>query len=65
MSEESRKAIIIGGGIAGCVLALALDKIGIKCEIFEARKTPEDNVGLFHFYSTFVPFADPCLLQDW
>ena len=52
MSLKNKKVIIIGGGIAGCVLSLALDKIGIKSEIFEARKTPEDNVGLFHYLSS-------------
>jgi len=52
MPENSKKVIIVGGGIAGCVLALALDKIGMKSEIFEARKIPEDNVGLFHYLSS-------------
>ena len=52
MSKEDKKVIIIGGGIAGCVLALALDKIGMKSEIFEARKIPEDDVGLFHYLSS-------------
>ena len=49
---KNKKVIIIGGGIAGCVLALALDKIGMKSEIFEARKIPEDNVGLYHYLSS-------------
>ena len=52
MSGTQKKVIIVGGGIAGCVLALALDKIGMKSEIFEARKVPEDNVGLFHYLSS-------------
>ncbi len=50
--ENSKKVIIVGGGIAGCVLALALDKIGMKSEIFEAREIPNDNVGLFHYLSS-------------
>ena len=52
MPENPKKVIIIGGGIAGCVLALALDKIGMKSEIFEARKIPKDDVGLFHYLSS-------------
>ena len=52
LSQNDKKVIIIGGGIAGCVFALALDKIGMKSEIFEARKVPEDNVGLFHYLSS-------------
>ena len=52
MSGNSKKVIIIGGGIAGCVLALSLYKIGIKSEVFEARKVPEDKVGLFHYLSS-------------
>ncbi len=51
MSDDKRKAILVGGGIAGSVLALALHKIGIESEIFEAREIPEDNVGLFHYIS--------------
>ena len=52
MPNDNKTAIIIGGGIAGCVLALALEKIGMKSEIFEARKFPKDEVGLFHYLSS-------------
>ena len=52
MPENSKKVIIVGGGIAGCVLALGLYKSGIKSEIFEARKVPEDKAGLFHYLSS-------------
>ena len=52
MPENHKKVIIVGGGIAGCVLALALDKIGMESEIFEARKIPKDNVGFFHYLSS-------------
>ncbi len=52
MDKKNRKVIIVGGGIAGCVLALALDKIGMKSEIFEARQIPKDDVGLFHYLSS-------------
>ncbi len=52
MPENSKKVIIVGGGIAGCVLALSLDKIGMQSEIFEARKIPKDDVGFFHYLSS-------------
>lgn len=41
------KALIIGGGIAGAVTAMALDKAGIDAEIFEAYPTGADDVGAF------------------
>ncbi|MEU8781414.1 FAD-dependent monooxygenase [Streptomyces sp. NPDC048637] len=41
------KALIIGGGIAGAVSAMALQKAGIDAEIFEAYPTGADDVGAF------------------
>lgn len=41
------KALIIGGGIAGPVTAMALQKAGIEAEIFEAYPTGADDVGAF------------------
>ncbi|MFE0190160.1 FAD-dependent monooxygenase [Streptomyces sp. NPDC058989] len=41
------KALIIGGGIAGAVTAMALQKAGIDAEIFEAYPTGADDVGAF------------------
>ncbi|WP_435244736.1 FAD-dependent monooxygenase [Streptomyces sioyaensis] len=41
------KALIIGGGIAGAVTAMALRKAGIDAEIFEAYPTGADDVGAF------------------
>ncbi|MGG7570330.1 FAD-dependent monooxygenase [Streptomyces sirii] len=41
------KALIIGGGIAGAVTAMALHKAGIDSEIFEAYPTGADDVGAF------------------
>jgi FAD-dependent urate hydroxylase len=41
------KAIIIGGGIAGTATALALSKVGIDSEIFEARDSSSDGTGAF------------------
>src|SRR5260370_20761128 len=42
MNLQKRKALIIGGGIAGPVAALSLQRAGIEAEIYEARDTPED-----------------------
>jgi 2-polyprenyl-6-methoxyphenol hydroxylase-like FAD-dependent oxidoreductase len=39
------KALIIGGGIAGPVTALALQKVGIDSVVFEAYETTPDGVG--------------------
>ncbi|WP_316504657.1 NAD(P)/FAD-dependent oxidoreductase [Nitrosopumilus sp.] len=51
MPNENKKAIIIGCGIAGPVLALALNKAGIDSEIYEAQKALDDDAGLFHYLS--------------
>jgi len=42
---ENKKAIIIGCGVAGPTLALALNRAGIESEIYEAQTTPS-NFGL-------------------
>lgn len=41
------KALIIGGGIGGCATALALHKVGIRSEIFEARHKGDEGAGAF------------------
>ncbi|BDM70983.1 FAD-dependent oxidoreductase [Streptomyces nigrescens] len=41
------KALIIGGGIAGTVTAMALHKAGIEAEVFEAYPSGADDVGAF------------------
>ncbi|MFH8630999.1 FAD-dependent monooxygenase [Streptomyces lydicus] len=41
------KALIIGGGIAGAVTAMALQKAGITSEVFEAYPSGADDVGAF------------------
>jgi 2-polyprenyl-6-methoxyphenol hydroxylase-like FAD-dependent oxidoreductase len=41
------KALIIGGGIAGPVTAMALAKAGIEPIVFEARDRSADGVGAF------------------
>lgn len=42
MNRQQSKALIIGGGIAGPVAALLLQRAGIEAEIYEERDTPED-----------------------
>ncbi|MGW4063136.1 FAD-dependent monooxygenase [Amycolatopsis sp. NPDC004747] len=41
------KALIIGGGIAGPVTAMALQKAGIDSVVYEAREAAVDDVGAF------------------
>ena len=40
-----RKALIVGGGIAGPVAALALRRAGIDSVVYEARPESGDGVG--------------------
>ncbi|GAA3347322.1 FAD-dependent monooxygenase [Amorphoplanes nipponensis] len=40
-----RTAVVIGGGIAGPVAALALHKAGIEATVFESHPTSADGVG--------------------
>ena len=42
MNRPHSKALIIGGGIAGPVVALLLHRAGIEAEIYEARGADED-----------------------
>jgi 2-polyprenyl-6-methoxyphenol hydroxylase-like FAD-dependent oxidoreductase len=41
----TRTALIIGGGIAGPVTAMALQKAGFDAAVYEARPEPADGVG--------------------
>ncbi|WP_327048175.1 FAD-dependent monooxygenase [Microbispora sp. NBC_01189] len=43
----TKKAIIIGGGIAGPVTAMALRRAGLDAEVFEAYDRGADGVGAF------------------
>jgi 2-polyprenyl-6-methoxyphenol hydroxylase-like FAD-dependent oxidoreductase len=43
--SETRTAVIIGGGIAGPVAALALRKAGIDATVHEAHDTTADGIG--------------------
>ena len=47
MSTNKRKALIIGCGIAGPVLALFLQRAGIEAEIYEAQPATDDQAGSF------------------
>ena len=43
--KHIRKAIVIGGGIAGPVTAMALQKAGIEATVYEAYASTADGVG--------------------
>jgi 2-polyprenyl-6-methoxyphenol hydroxylase-like FAD-dependent oxidoreductase len=47
MNRPGRKALIIGCGIAGPVVAMFLQRAGIEAEIFEARTESTDYGGSF------------------
>ena len=44
---EKRHALIVGAGISGPALALALRRIGMKVTVFEASLRPRDEAGAF------------------
>ncbi|MGN6434979.1 MAG: FAD-dependent oxidoreductase, partial [Agriterribacter sp.] len=65
----NKKAIIIGAGVAGPILALQLKKIGFESEIFESRA--EDNIkeGVFlgltpNGLNVLKEFIDLSLLEE-
>jgi FAD-dependent urate hydroxylase len=45
--RQKNRVLVIGGGIAGTVLALALDKAGFRPVVFEAHEASADGVGVF------------------
>ena len=47
MNRPARKALIIGCGVAGPVVALFLQRAGIEAEIYEARDASTDYGGSF------------------
>src|SRR5437879_12640272 len=47
MNRSARKALIIGCGVAGPVVALFLQRAGIEAEIYEARDESTDYGGSF------------------
>src|SRR3712207_4513125 len=44
---HKKKAMIVGGGIAGPVAAMALQRAGVEATVYEAYDTPADYAGLF------------------
>lgn len=42
-----RTALVIGGGVAGPVAAMALQRAGVAATVFEARPGPADQQGVF------------------
>ncbi|MBP0450028.1 FAD-dependent monooxygenase [Kitasatospora sp. RG8] len=44
-TRTTRKALVVGGGIAGPVTALALRRAGIEAEVFEAYRTSAEGIG--------------------
>jgi FAD-dependent urate hydroxylase len=44
---HTRTALVIGGGIAGPVAAMALQRAGIEATVYEAYDAPADYAGLF------------------
>ena len=45
--ERYGRALVIGGGIAGPVVGMALQRVGIESTVFEASPVPSDGVGSF------------------
>jgi FAD-dependent urate hydroxylase len=45
MTSQTRTALVIGGGIAGPVVAMALQKAGIEATIYEAYRATAEGVG--------------------
>jgi 2-polyprenyl-6-methoxyphenol hydroxylase-like FAD-dependent oxidoreductase len=47
MRTINKRAIIIGCGIAGPVMAMALQRIGVRAIIYEGQQQPNDGKGVF------------------
>ncbi len=47
MNTQNKTAIIIGCGIAGPVMAMALQRIGVTATIYEGQQQPNDDKGVF------------------
>src|SRR4051812_16873673 len=41
------KAVVVGGGVAGPVAAMALQRVGYEATVYEAYPGPADDVGAF------------------
>ena len=44
---KSTQVLVIGGGIAGPAVGMALKRAGIDVVIYEASRAPRDNEGAF------------------
>ena len=47
MGRRHGRGLVIGGGIAGPVVAMALERVGIESVLFEAAPGPSDGIGAF------------------
>ncbi len=47
MADERKRALIIGGGVAGSAAAIALERVGVEPVVFEARPEAPDGIGAF------------------
>jgi 2-polyprenyl-6-methoxyphenol hydroxylase-like FAD-dependent oxidoreductase len=47
MAADTRKALIVGAGIAGPVLGMFLRRVGVTATVFEGRPGPRDEAGAF------------------
>lgn len=47
MEQQRTEALIIGGGIAGPALGIALQRVGINAVVYEANHSPRDDAGAF------------------
>jgi FAD-dependent urate hydroxylase len=45
VSAHARTAVVVGGGVAGPVVAMALVKAGVEATVYEAHDSPADGVG--------------------
>ncbi|MEU0162914.1 FAD-dependent monooxygenase [Streptomyces sp. NPDC006261] len=45
MTSQTRTALVVGGGIAGSIVAMALRKAGIEATVHEAYRTTADGIG--------------------
>lgn len=47
MERDTTRVLVIGGGIAGTVAALALDKAGLRVTVYEAHPSAAGDIGAF------------------
>jgi FAD-dependent urate hydroxylase len=47
MRDETRRALLVGGGIAGPVLGMFLQRAGVEATVFEGQPAARDEAGAF------------------